>query len=109
MLQLYSIACIAAEVEELPAASGDFEDEASSGQTGPRGRERLTQACMQAELLISPLRVTASVIVCISSPSPSELCKAIRFDLQDSSLKQTHRHRTYEVLHQLFFSLTGRQ
>lgn len=101
------MACVVAEVQRLSAESGDFQVVAERGRFGPRGTEPQTQACVQSELMVSSL--SASVIVCVSSPSPSELCKAIRFDLQDSSLERPRQRRTYEVLHSLFFSLAGRR
>lgn len=42
MMQVYNIACIVAEVDEaqqLPAESGSHQEDAGSGQFGPRGAE----------------------------------------------------------------------
>lgn len=49
------------------------------------------------------------VKVCLSSPGSSELCKTVQFELPYSSLEQTHRHHTYEVLHscRCLFSFTN--
>lgn len=49
--------------------------------------------------------------MCLSSPGSSELCKTVQFNLPYSSLEQTHRHHTYEVLHSChcLFSFTNGQ
>lgn len=59
----YNIACIVAEVQQLSAESGGFQDKAGSSQFGPRG----TEACLSLVGSSSLLSVLQRQWLCVSA------------------------------------------